>query len=438
MDDAPTWPERFIYVCNAGGAMIVNLAPLLHAGKEHVAGVMILQGLSNPKSPTGSDQTHSLWPSGRLNRYATKVVGLPEERIRCFSGNGDLLSDWSSILNEAQAWAEELGIADVVYNVSGGRKPCTLGALLGMRQSAASVRVSLISVGQEPFDVRLIRLNGNEGAISENVLPVEARLSLDDYLTTYDFPERDKGDRLLRQSQALDASRFGQGILNWVDGPEREHAKWAISALHFAMGGDRGRGPKPPFDLKLSNIDDSKVRKNLSRALDKIGEIGFAGVRDVELLRDGETVAGLRVMSAAAQALLGGTWLEAAMYARLRDKIKHRLDVELAAGVNLPAADDVDTGELDLVALHNDRLQIVEIKAWTVIKGLHGELAKLANRKMMLAGQRGPAWLVAPLLDRRQVSAARLDDAASKLTVELHYGRGAVDRFIGAICKEFR
>ena len=194
-----------------------------------------------------------------------------------------------------------------------------------------------------------------------------------------------------------------------------------------------GRKLVPPFEVVLEKWP-LRQQNNLRRALQKLSEIGaFDVLQDAALLSENGVIQGIRVTGMAGKAFLGGTWLEAAIYSRLAEKLRGRNEVELAAGVRLPAGNTADSGEIDLVLLKDDRLHIVEIKAVTTAKGMHAQLDKLALRRTNLSGPTGPAWMIAPLLDDGIVAEAGLTEMAITASVNFKFGVGAVDAFVNEI-----
>jgi hypothetical protein len=60
------WPEKFIYVCSAGEAAIVNTLPLAHAGPDRVVEAFVLCGVKDREKATSTERTHALEPTDRL------------------------------------------------------------------------------------------------------------------------------------------------------------------------------------------------------------------------------------------------------------------------------------------------------------------------------------------------------------------------------------
>ena len=66
------WPERFIYVCNAGRAALVNALPLIHAGLDRVARVVVFCGADGPDTLNAAARAEAVDPALRLEGCLTE------------------------------------------------------------------------------------------------------------------------------------------------------------------------------------------------------------------------------------------------------------------------------------------------------------------------------------------------------------------------------
>lgn len=430
-DDAE-WPERFVYVCNSGSAMSVNLAPMLHAGRGRVAGLVMLVSLVSPNNPTGADKVHSIEPARRLQRAARQLLNLEDTHVRTINGSADLLMPWQDALNEARTFARELGVDQIVYNLTGGRKPCTIGALDGY-VAEPGMSLSLISVGSDPFCVRLLRREDGR-IVDERPLPVEDRLTLDQYLAAYGIDEVDPDARRRWQARCREVAPAVRPLLDWAKGATRDAAQAGIRALHEAVRPQR----TVPCTLRVADTREQQ-RSAFAAALGRIEAAWRAAkLPGPEWTHQGGAISAVRIDDWDTLDLLGGKWLEAVIFERLCRFAEGRENLELAAGVRLAIDGKAEGGEIDLLMLRGDRLHLVEIKAVTVATGLHGDIAKLAARRNLLGGQQARAWLVAPLLDKDQVRAPKLREAAARENVDLLHGEGAVDMLLDRVGKALR
>jgi len=185
-DDMAQWPERFVYVCSAGTAANVNIAPMLHGGPQRIVGVVILVGISKPNDPTPSDISNAIIPGQRLEDYARVVLGLRDGQIKPLVGHADLIADWTDALSHADQLAAAAD-AEIVFNVTGGRVAGKLGVMHALARHKGQP-VSLISVGLADFVVRRVEFLA-DGGVRERPMPVAGRIGLENYMRTYGIEE---------------------------------------------------------------------------------------------------------------------------------------------------------------------------------------------------------------------------------------------------------
>ncbi|WP_298572025.1 hypothetical protein [uncultured Aliiroseovarius sp.] len=411
-----TWPERFVYVCGAGGAATVNISPLLHSGRNRVQGVVIMSAVSNERQPTPTDFSQSIKPTKRLKEFCTQVLNLDGSLIKVITKNSDSLRDWQDVLDEASNLAEELD-AEIVFNVTGGRKPATLGALLGYRPlNPQSPRLSLISIGHAPFQARLIRIT-KDGDIQENLLPIEDRLRIGSYLHSYGVTELAPESRLVFESFLVDSIPATKAI-GQIAYSENGGKKFSVlyqSLIRSDKAAREGREFRP-YSVTLPR----PFLKPASR------------LSGVEIQSDDY----VKVETEIAHDFLLGKWLEASIFNKAIEVFEGYNDVEIAAGLRLGMMSNrkskPDVTEFDLAILAEERLDLVEAKATFGKAGrtkLHGSIDKLAKYRNQLSGQSGKAWLIAPLLSFEDLAAIDAIDHANNEGVRLIWGANAVKKF---------
>lgn len=412
------WPDQFVYVCTAGGGANVNVAPMLHAGAGRVAGLVVMVPVTDRVKPSGPDRAQAILPAERLEAYARRVLRLPEHRMRRVWGHPDLLGSWTGTLTEAATLARELD-AEIVFNITGGRKPATLGAILG-QGGAGEVPVSLISIGVSSFTVRLVRV-ARDGTLDERPLPTSGRAGLDDYLASYGYRAVNRDAQLAWTDWMRRQNQVTRRIqkMTW---PERQAA---FRATHRATY-ERRRAPLP-FQLSLPE-----------NALPPLGPI-IDGLEGAVLACDQ-----LTIETNEARRFLAGHWLEALILGSVEARLGSRSDLQIFSGIEI-ARDMDQTGrnrsaaetEFDLVILGDDRLDLVEAKAGADISGLHDAITKLGHYRTLLSGPAGAAWLVTPLVSRRILDEYDLLAHAEAEGVNIYSGDGAVGRLVKDLNKRY-
>lgn len=424
--DAHTeWPDRFVYVCASGGAATVNLSPMLHAGKSRVAGLVVLEAVAQHDSPTSAEQVHAIQPSKRLQDYAKNVLGLAKQDIMWIRRHPDLLGVWKEALIEAAEMARERN-AEVVFNVTGGRKSATLGGLLGYPRSPGSPKLSMITVGIEPFTVRLVEITEN-GDLRERLLPVKNRLDLRTYLESYGV--REVNTKARRKYQ--DWMRRQRGV---------------VDVIRNLLADGRAKHLFRPIYNDLRHVKPGLAEVRLKPEIMDIARPLVEELEGCQLRHGAIQIADENVFR-----FLNGAWLEAALLLSLEDAASRKSDVEIASNVELSGLFDkgavFENGrptkaaaqtDLDLVILGKDRLDMVQAKANVAVSRLHDGVDKLAKYRNQLAGQGGRAWLVAPLIENSQLKKSNHRAHAANEGVKLVNGREAIEQFTAEIVRDFR
>ena len=433
--DSGDWPERFVYVCSAGGAAIVNRAPMMQAGEKRVAAVVVLRAISDPDSPTSADKTHAIQPTERLRDYAIRALGLDESRFRVVHGHPDNFGDWKNVLNEAYDQASELN-CDIVFNVSGGRTPCKIAPLLGFEEPPAPPTLKILSVGFAPFRMDMVEFD-EESGIVQGSLPIEKPTSIKDYLGSYGLLEIDREGRPKLQDRMISISEFAERFLSVYSslgqGPGRKAMKSAMGNLQYAAA-EAVRDHRRQFPKIVS------IEKKHMKFLDRHGLLsGLAGLDRGE---DNFLV----VSDKFSAEVLAGKWLEAVVFSRLDKELGDRNDLEYGCGIRL-ALDAKDNKrksqndpkyrneitDLDCVVLADERFDIIEAKAVTGLTNFREGIVRLSEYSSMLSGQAGRAWLVAPFIDSTEAKTRDMNSHASQMGVELLVGPNAVGMLISRI-----
>ena len=433
--DFGDWPERFVYVCSAGGAAIVNRAPMMQAGENRVAAVVVLRAISDPDNPTSADKAHAIQPTERLRDYAIRALGLDKSRFRVVQGHPDNFSDWKNVLNEAYVQASKLN-CDIVFNVSGGRTPCKIAPLLGFNEQPAPPTLKILSVGLAPFRMDIVEFE-DENRIIQGSLPIEKTTSIRDYLSSYGMREIDREGRPKLQDRMINISEFSERFLSVYSslgqGSDRRAMKSAMGNLQYTAA-EAVRDHRNPFP-KIVPID-----KKHMRFLDRQGLL--SGLDGLDRSEEDSLV----VSDKFSAEVLAGKWLEAVVYSRLDKELGGRNDLEYGCGIRL-ALDAKDNKrknpkspkygneitDLDCVVLADERFDIIEAKAVTGLTNFREGIVRLSEYSSMLSGQAGRAWLVAPFIDSTEAKTRDMNSHASQMGVELLVGPNAVGMLISRI-----
>jgi hypothetical protein len=399
------WPDRFVYVCKATQAAIVNVAPLLHAGLDRVVGMVVLCGARAREDKDPDLRREAIDPAARLARWAADRIGLDEGHIVVHAGDPDSVLPWAEGMRKAASMAQSLS-AEVVFNLNGGRTGMTFGAQMFWPDDAPPRYT--FHVSGRPLRAWLIE--PQRDGLRERRLPAAGHLTIADYLGIYGVTEFSLASR--EEIEGAFLKRAGMAA--------HLHERAVESPLHFgAWNRSFARAQAPfPCTVRLSNDEQRAVRAYLDN-------------REVEGLK--QRGAECTVDEPAAKFLSGG-WLEGLIYNRALDEFGNDREVSIGSNLRLRfAGSRSDFGEIDVAFMRGDQLHLIEAKAVRDAKSQGGQvrlrdsLARLAYMKRQLLGQQGRAWLVAPLLDHAQIRSGDYARAASEAGVRLLFGRDAVD-----------
>lgn len=404
-DETAEWPERFVYVCSAGGAANVNIVPMLRAGRR-VAGVAILVGLSQPGKKNSSDFRFAVAPAQRIAAYARESLGLEAAEIIKIESHADLIGDWQDKATELAHFIRARG-GVAVFNLTGGRVATKFGTMLGLALHK-DIQVHYLTVGLEEFAVRLVSAD-RIGRLKERRLPVEDGVDLDTYLGTHGLVEHKPDKRRHRETWLKENAEVAQRYLtasqqNWF-------RDFQVAILQ-RLPNTEGQDPSLPFVLNLERGEAARLAELT------------AGLRGLEC--DGN-----RVIFYTADALkfVQGTWLEGGLLSRVTAEFAGRNSVSFAASVEIARAksSSLTDGEIDLLVLSNDQLSIVECKAIVGTRRLKKDIDALSALRAELCGQGGQALMVLPLLDRKKIYGGGHAEHARERGVNLLFGPTALD-----------
>lgn len=422
------WPNGIYYVCNSGSGIVVNATPLVQAGADRIAGMQILCGVRNPRTPTPAEQRESIRPAKRLTAFARDRGIVVDDPIY---GAPDSYAAWRHVLNEAAGRAGKLD-ATVVYNVTGGPRSVPLAAIIG---ASNSVRASMVALAVSFRDRRCTQLMfDSSGALTgECTLPAHGRIGFAGLVTLYGYREQSPDERRRHEAFLDKHQRIADRVLAETN---RRGGKSAVAALHWSMQFDAASGAirgaaATPFCVAVEALraPPDALRRVIT---------AFDGLDGLNIVR-GKAGRVLRIETEAARRFVGGVWLEAAVFGSVR-KVFRRTRAEVVAGAVLavegrpPRSSNIvpDDTELDVAVVLDDQIHVIEAKAVTKTGSAeHGRkfgdhIAKLVKIRQELGSQVMRSYLVAPLLSRSELERGSFVERAEKQGVRLLYGRSAL------------
>lgn len=386
----PAWPDRFVYVCSATQAAVVNVLPLVHAGVGRVQEMVVLLGSANPQSRDPTTLREAIAPEERLRAFARRHgIAMREQKL---AGDPDGLADWKD--HVAAVAARLPAGCHLVFNITGGRKQMSMGALIGWLEADAASR-HLCAVSGNPLKVEFHSIDG----ATRTIAPRAGELDLEGYLQSYGYRELAAAERAQVEALFRRAARpiaaFAEVLL--------AQGQWLVPLLRRAVQErlpDDGRRFLPgPVDPWLVDGGNQRNRETLADALHALD--GVAGLR-ADTNRAGQRI--LQATHREGARLLNGGWLEAELFNRLERRLAGRPHVSVAANVRLAfdlaeAADaKAELGELDVAVMVGSQLHVLEAK--TGHFGGKGQMAgerafgQVEQLKRSLLGQFGRLLLV--------------------------------------------
>jgi len=152
-------------------------------------------------------------------------------------------------------------------------------------------------------------------------------------------------------------------------------------------------------------------------------------------------VKSIEVREEAARRFIGGVWLEAVVFGRVRDIFEEtKTRAEVVAGAVLavagapPPSSNIlpDDTEIDVAVVLDDQLHVIEVKAVTSTGRAGGggkfgdHIAKLVKIRQELGSQVMRSFLIAPLLSKSDLERGGFIARAGKSGVRLRYGQCAL------------
>lgn len=428
------WPSRFIYICNAGRAALVNALPLMHDGLDRVTHVVVFCGAENAAATSDStDHAEAVAPAHRLHRLLSQWTSgrLSEARgtFRILYGSPTGVADWRSNMRSvlADLSGEPFSALPILYNFKSGTKEMAIGGATVLA-AEAPVRGWLITVSDQL--PRVERVTGD----AQEALPVAGgHLDLPRYLELYGFREHidTAPDQAHQQRAAFEALCIAEHErIAAFAGYFLPHAPDLWPVLQRMTRPADGTPPGTGF-IDIPKPDKSGLTPKICHALAAaLGALhGFPGL-EIALSAPGQC-AKFRIADAVAARFLRGGWLEAAVFLALRQAVGGRNDVTIAAGLGLAPVEAPTRREteIDVAILIGSQLLIIEAKSSTMT----GQAAERVNERSLpmvegnmraLLGQVGKALVVNPC-----VTAKSLRKQGG--TVSQRSRRGGLDLFLG-------
>ena len=419
------WPEKFVYVCSAGEAAIVNALPLVHAGPERVVAAFVLCGVKDRDRATSTERTQAVVSADRLAALIENWC--PGRPVEVLYGDPNSVSDWSHRMPEILAFKN--GDFPIVLNLTGGRKQMALGALLGCSR-AAKTPPHFIFVGGGPLGIDFIDQEG-----TQSTARVHGELDISEYLNLYGLSRRTPElSRRKHQSheEAADAVEQFSGII----------LKDAASLQAIISDSIK---PRLSADGKIFNaglVDPWFSKKGSNRQKKRVGDalkclVGVDGLTSAVNEND-QTV--LHAARREGVDLLNGGWIEALLYNKLREHFHDRPDVRILPNVEVgyPEGDEI-IGEIDIAILFKSQLHVIETKVAHFGSTQNGAsakaLAQIDKWKRLMLGQFGRVILVQPRQTQQNPPLAKGSFLSRALAAgaDLALGPGAIEDAVALV-----
>jgi hypothetical protein len=404
--DIADFPDRFVYVCTATRAQTVNTTPLMQAPRGALAGLVIVQALSDPKSGGASAQEQSHANPNELQVLGRRL-GLKESHIRVIKGHASRFDGFGEVLARAGEMARAAN-AEILFNITGGPVPAKFGPFLSYRPAPGAPALHLVYVSHSPFVVYLVSLAAERG-IRQRPLPVTERQPFAGYLATWGISETDSH---ARQADA-----------------ERHRAAANAANRFFAMATRSGK-LSPLEKLCARAVADGSLpfrEKNPAAARSLLDQDLIDGVHGLRV--EGDTVVADEVFG---WWFLGGKWLETLLFNRLERRFAGRNDVDVLCGVRFQLAEGDnsgkrDLGDIDVAVYAGGQLFAAEAKSGRAEKGINIATRQLANIRQHLLGNGGGTWLVVPRMRPEWPAVANAIRAGEKTSTRVLAGPRAVE-----------
>jgi hypothetical protein len=422
------WPRNFVYVCSVGQGAVVNALPLVHAGLDRVAKVVVFCGASDPHTLDTTELNQAIKPMEQLTQIIHQWrPDLPVERRY---GDPDSMADWHQRMEEfaRQATPDR----PVVFNLTGGRKQMSLGAFAAMLGAPANAG-RLIFVSGRPLHVDFVDV----ATLESSPAPAHEELTLPQYLSFYGIREIEPEARewvvQSHRERAAVVGQFAKAIM-----PQAKVLQAIIdkAAKVRVPSGDNSFTPGliDPWTTGRGKGGERAAAAAAMRLL--AGHAGLTKAKNDsgQPIVHAETIDGVK--------LLRGGWMETLLYNRLSRYFKGRNDVSLVPNVKVSLGEGADEiGEFDIAVMIRSQLHIVEAKVAHFAEQDRGgsakALAQIDKWKGMMLGQFGRVIVVQPRQTVEELELARSSflARARKSGADLALGPRAIETTIELLDK---
>jgi hypothetical protein len=409
---AREWPERFVYVCPASKANVTAFVPLVNAGASRIAKVIILVG-ANDESGKAQDDAQARLPRDALERVIKSFLN------RNSASSTPVVIDDPRDPQDPEVWGRRLvdlvkdsnGLP-VVYSVTGGTKPMTLGATM------SGAPLHLVHAWGQEFDVAFLERDETTGILRRAELERHGEITLEDRLALNDFVETPEHRECRDKMQARFAEfkdRIEQFYALWL----RHHVvrrELNDRTVHLKAGGRYQCGV-------VSATDSTEPFTKLMRIF------SVEGVN--------EEAKTFRIEDPWVSQLLRGGWLEVLLFNRVAEIARKRNDVTMIWSVELRSRNPDGSlgkenfGEIDVALLVRGQLHVIEAKTgWfgdtTTAKKALDQAGRVKGR---LLGPPGRYLVVNPGAARKDLDqfVADTEKPAQHAGVEFFLGPDAIE-----------
>jgi hypothetical protein len=409
------WPERFTYVCAATRFGVVNTIPLMLAGREAIARVVVFVGATEASANDPTTIREALDPLERLRRVIADV----DRRIPVETRSGDPGSPAVWEAHMAEILAAATPSCPVVLNIKPGTKEMLIGALKALLRAPPDCG-RLITVG-DALGVDFLDLHGSA---PPQEAPASGGFTLDGYLTSQGYLEAARKRRRRNEGIVLSFRETLSAVAEaLLADPDR-----LIPPINAALPRDRrGNATRGQVAPGRSGTADAQ---EAARIIAMLG--GLPGLRRVE----DESGPALFADSDWAAQMVESGWFEAYLFLRLRaafaedNRVEVMADVQVTADPREALHENVAHGQFDVALLVSDQLHVIEAKIADARGPTPGKLVEQGIRwKAALLGPHGHFIGVMPRVTEQNAPAGFLDKARNA-GLHLALGPDAVERTV--------
>jgi hypothetical protein len=412
-------PESFVYLCNATRASNVNLTPIFFFGRGRVKAIIIQSGVISADNITPFEEQEAVLPAKRLRAVAKDVLGLPDEAICSIQASPERLSGWSASIQ----WAKQNypGVP-IVANLQGGTKEMAMGTMAALNDPASGDCI-YVFIGKRSGLPRLV------GKIKGLVEERETNI--------------DEGKSWI-PVKALGISRGYQMSRNEDEAAALVDYEWAEAIFQRMTNGNLElqrqalRGFNKAHSIVDNNDFDLNALNDRQRGRCTVADLGWWFCCDPaypeyeEYWNNGN----LGNRKDPVRLFLTGAWLEQLIERRVKNAFNNSLSIGVLANATLTIEGvEGSAAEIDLIVADRDTLHLIEVKTSVTTNQLAKQADQLGNKRSLIEGNLGRAWIVAPFLEAhaKQESLEGLKKRIHAKGVTLLYGNNAVDLLIAEI-----